>query len=447
VKIVEVQVEMGKFCHCKNKPISYFFLIFVPSILFFAFCSYGADTIIQGQVLRDGQTIVSSNGSFELGFFSPSNSSLRYVGIWYSNIPVQSVVWVANRNAPVSNRNGLLTLGSTGDLMVLDGRGSPVWSSNSSIPSTSYTAVLHDDGNLEIMGSNSFPGPNLTCWQSFDHPTDTYLPGMRVLVNRRVGETHLFTSWKSKNDPSMGSYSMGVDPRAAPQIVIWEGQKRRWRSGHWNGLIFLGVPSMAAFYYYGFKLSNADGLGNMYFAYAPFNNSDAFKFRITWDGYEKSLRWDEGRNEWDVQQSQPSDNCDMYNTCGVHSYCNARRNPICNCFQGFEPRHPDQWQNGNWSAGCVRKTKLQCERNSSLIGEDGFLGVEHVKLPDFADLLGFDEQGCKNQCMKNCSCRAYAYVEVIGCMAWGDELIDVQQFSEDGNTLFIRVASTDLGKF
>lgn len=437
---------MGNLCHCKNNPISSLFLSFVPSILFFGFCSYGANTITQGQVLRDGQTLVSADGSFELGFFSPSNSSLRYVGIWYSNISVQSVVWVANRNAPISHRNGLLTIGNNGDLMVLDGKESLLWSSNTTIPSTNYTAVLHDDGNLEIRGSSSFPGPNRTCWQSFDHPTDTYLPGMRVLVNRRLGETPFFTSWKSNNDPSTGSYSMGVDPRAAPQIVIWEGERRLWRSGHWNGLIFIGVPSMAAFYYYGFKLSNADSLGNMYFTYAPFNNSDTFKFRITWDGYEKSFRWDEGNNKWDVLQWEPANDCDLYNTCGVHGFCNRKRNPICDCLQGFEPKYPDRWQNGNWSGGCVRKSQLQCERNGSLIGEDGFLKVENVKLPDFADLVGFDKQGCENHCMKNCSCRAYAYVDGIGCMAWADELIDVQQFSQGGNTLFIRIASSDLGK-
>ncbi|KAM3342241.1 hypothetical protein P3S68_027207 [Capsicum galapagoense] len=51
------------------------------------------------QSIAEGETVVSSGGTFKLGFFSPSGSSKRYVGIWYKQIlpHVQTVVWVANR--------------------------------------------------------------------------------------------------------------------------------------------------------------------------------------------------------------------------------------------------------------------------------------------------------------------------------------------------------------
>lgn len=44
------------------------------------------DTLLQVQVVKDGQTLVSSGQSFELGFFSRAKSRARYVGIWYKNI-------------------------------------------------------------------------------------------------------------------------------------------------------------------------------------------------------------------------------------------------------------------------------------------------------------------------------------------------------------------------
>ncbi|XP_021840201.2 G-type lectin S-receptor-like serine/threonine-protein kinase B120 [Spinacia oleracea] len=443
---------MGNLCLCKKTiPISGFLLKLVSLTLIFALCSNAASTITQGQVLKDGETLISDNGSFEFGFFSPSNSSLRYVGIWYSNISVDSVVWVANRNAPIRGNNGSLTLGNDGNLVAFDGNGngSVIWSSNTTIVSKNYTAILHNDGNLEIRGSNNYPVPSFTCWESFNYPTDTYMPGMRVPVNPNIGETRILTSWKTMNDPSSGNYSMGVDSRAAPQFVIWEGSIRRWRTGYWNGLSFTGVPNMAAFYYYGFKLSNADSDGIMYFSYSPLDRLGKFRFQMTWDGFEKSFTWaNNGGKEWTMLQQEPWSECDEFNKCGVNGYCNnATDDSICGCFNGFAPKFPDQWRNGSWSGGCVRMNQLKCEiRNNSLIAEDGFLVVDNVKLPDFANLMGAaEEDDCGKQCLQNCSCRAYAYVGGIGCMTWSGELSDIQQFAEGGNRLHIRVSSSVLG--
>ncbi|KAF8377414.1 hypothetical protein HHK36_030791 [Tetracentron sinense] len=60
--------------------------------------SIAADTITPTQsiTVSDGQTLVSSAQTFELGFFSPGNSKNNYIGIWYKNSP-SVVLWVANR--------------------------------------------------------------------------------------------------------------------------------------------------------------------------------------------------------------------------------------------------------------------------------------------------------------------------------------------------------------
>jgi len=272
---------------------------------------------------------------------------------------------------------------------------------------------------------------------------------MKVHFNENKGEMHTFTSWKSESDPSTGNYSMGVDPRAAPQIVIWEGSDRLWRTGYFDGMKFTGVPNMIALYSSGFKITNPDPQGKLYFTYSPSNSSyTSFEFRITWDGFEKSLFRVNGGYDWKVLQTDPSNDCEVYNKCGTNGYCSRALagNHTCNCFRGFKPKYKDQWDNRNWSGGCIRKTALRCEMNSSLIAQDSFLEVHHVKLPDFADRFAEvrDEQGCEKLCLRSCSCRAFAFVYGIGCMTWGDELTDIQQFSTDGNTLQIRVA--DLGK-
>uniref|UniRef100_A0A5B7CET4 non-specific serine/threonine protein kinase n=1 Tax=Davidia involucrata TaxID=16924 RepID=A0A5B7CET4_DAVIN len=424
-----------------RNPLSFYFCTLLVISYTQSFFSQAENRITRGQLIRDGETILSSGQNFELGFFSPGNSTLRYVGIWYHNISVQSVIWVANRENPIPTTAGVLTIASNGNLMVLDGNENSVWSTNTSIVSINSTAVLLDTGNLILSRSDSVGDPKKALWQSFNDTADTYLPDMRVYLYAQAGENRAFTSWKSSNDPSTGRYSMGLDPRGSPQIVIWEGLDRRWRSGHWNGLVFTGVPNTVTLYFYGFRLTN-EGDGNMYFTYTTLNSSHTVRFRIRWDGIGEQLIWDEGKKDWGLLQSHPSNTCEIYNNCGNFGKCSSTDSPICTCIEGFEPKYVDQWNKGNWSGGCVRRTQLQCEKNSS---SDGFLVVEGVKLPDYADtVVAKNTNECEDKCLNNCSCNAYTFVIGIGCMVWIGDLVDIEHFS-GGTTLYIRLAKSELG--
>ncbi|RXH99298.1 hypothetical protein DVH24_011623 [Malus domestica] len=436
--------------------ICIFSFVFVFCCYLPLFCS-ASSSISQGQSIQDGETLISDGQNFELGFFSPGNSSFRYVGIRYYNISDPPVIWVANKENPISGEFGVLKIGSDGNLVVLDGNGTAVWSTNASTATnttaTNTTATLSDEGSLVLSGTGD---AGEVYWQSFDHPADTFLPGMKVEVNDAIGENRFLSSWKSESDPSAGGYSMGVDPRGSPQFVIWEGSERRWRSGHWNKQIFIGMPTMPTSYESGFRLSDENANGSSYFTFKLSSTSEKLRFRIGWDGYEELLRWVEEKNQWEVIESQPNktNQCEFYNKCGKFGVCSASDDSgsICSCMHGFQPRDSDQWMKGNWSEGCLRKTLLQCQRNSTngtaaSDEKDGFVGIRGAKLPDFADLVNAGPgEGCEGKCLENCSCTAYAFVEGIGCMMWTGDLIDVEQFTLGGNTLQIRVAHSDLGK-
>ncbi|GLU23486.1 hypothetical protein SLE2022_394860 [Rubroshorea leprosula] len=58
------------------------------SFLIFLKASTTIDYISPSELLPDGKTLVSHDGSFELGFFHPGSSGNRCLGIWYKNIPV-----------------------------------------------------------------------------------------------------------------------------------------------------------------------------------------------------------------------------------------------------------------------------------------------------------------------------------------------------------------------
>ena len=110
-----------------------FLCIFSSTLLLFFLCivSFAVeDSISLLQSIGDEKTIVSSGGSFELGFFSPGSSNNRYLGIWYTNIPVRTVVWVANRCKPIKGSSGLLMINRTGNLVLLYQNKTVVWSAS-----------------------------------------------------------------------------------------------------------------------------------------------------------------------------------------------------------------------------------------------------------------------------------------------------------------------------
>jgi len=242
------------------------------------------DTLTPGQALTDGNTLVSANEVFELGFFSPETSTSRYIGIWYRNFSTNTALWVANRESPVPDRSGSLTISADGNLVLVDSTQKVMWSSNvSSLTSNQTIVKLADSGNLQLKNSVG------VVWQSFDNPTDTYLTGMQVGLDLKTNVNQLFTSWKSSIDPAVGNYSMGIDPDRSTQIFMWDGAKPRWRSGRWNGQVFSGIQGMVPMYIYGFKLSNFQQDGKMYFYYSSCNASH--RYILTWDGILKHLIW------------------------------------------------------------------------------------------------------------------------------------------------------------
>ncbi|XP_042031159.1 uncharacterized protein LOC121777885 [Salvia splendens] len=409
----------------------FFWLSLVTCHVYSVFISAG-NSIPKGvSVVDGGGTIISAGERFELGFFSPNGSRFRYVGVWHYGISVQPVVWVANRDKPLSGNDSVLAMGDDGNLQIKSGDGEIFWSTSVSSSSPNSTVVLLDTGNLAI-----FPSPNSKrmLWQSFHTPTDTYLPDMEVHMDAAGAELKIFRSWKSAIDPSPGNYTLGLDPRGSPQIVIWEGENRRWRSGHWNGISFIGVTDVRTIYLSGFRLTN-QGNGKLFFTYTP-SDSSFVKFQIDWEGVERQETWSNG--EWRVVQAHPVDDCDRYNRCGPFGVCDRTDRMRCRCMEGFVIDDGEQW--------CKRRARLQCGVVEG-VGNDGFGEVEGVKLPDFVDYVGLESaKECQRRCLHNCSCIGYAFVSGINCMIWTGDLVDVERFVEGGNTLFVRLAASELGE-
>ncbi|XP_019252879.1 PREDICTED: G-type lectin S-receptor-like serine/threonine-protein kinase At2g19130 [Nicotiana attenuata] len=125
-----------------------------------------------------------------LGLSVPASSNY-YIGIWYKKVNEQTPVWVANGETPVSDKNSAEIKILDGNLVLVNGSNTSIWSTNiSSNKSNSVVAVPWDDGNLILRDrSNSTP----PLWQSFDNPGNTWLPGSKLSYNKITQRKQLLT--------------------------------------------------------------------------------------------------------------------------------------------------------------------------------------------------------------------------------------------------------------
>ncbi|XP_076894346.1 G-type lectin S-receptor-like serine/threonine-protein kinase At2g19130 [Bidens hawaiensis] len=157
------------------------FLLLLCFSLMISFAS-GADTVFANQSLSGNQKIIPKGGNFDLGFFKPGNSSKYYIGIWYETVKTPTIVWVANRETPISDRFLSELKIVNGNLVLLNESKVPIWSTNVTITSfNAVVAVLLDDGNL-VLKDGSKPAVE-PIWQSFDHPVNIPgYPGLNLLM-------------------------------------------------------------------------------------------------------------------------------------------------------------------------------------------------------------------------------------------------------------------------
>ncbi|KAL2253246.1 UNVERIFIED_CONTAM: G-type lectin S-receptor-like serine/threonine-protein kinase SD1-13 [Sesamum indicum] len=400
------------------------------------------DTLTVSLVLNDSDTINSSGKQFTLGFFTPNGTTRRYLGIWYRVSP-SSVTWVANPERPLNDSSGTATISSGGDIVLMNGNREIIWSSSAVTSPTNATAQLLDSGNLVLIDSS-----NRTIWETHGHPGNSFLPSMRLSYNSRTGERVVITSWRSPQDPVPGNFTSGLSGTAVIQAFVWDNGVPHWRSGPWNGRVFTGVSGMYSVYVDGFSVGTAED-GSVYITRA-FRQEFLSKNFIETDGTLVEAAWNDENDDWDVKWKAPNDDCDVYNKCGPFGLCYINDTPICSCLIGYEPKSQEEWDRGNWSSGCVRKTQLQCDRDNNATDknrEDGFSRLRFIKVPDLMQWSSGEENECKSQCLRNCSCLAYAYDSNTGCMSWYGTLIDVQKFEGNmGSDFYVRAAYSELEK-
>nr|XP_008386045.3 receptor-like serine/threonine-protein kinase SD1-6 isoform X1 [Malus domestica] len=210
------------FCNLKamENHIVFSFIFFgIQLSLSFFKPSLAADAITQkSQPLIDGSTLISKDGSFQMGFFGPPGfgfSQKRFLGIWHnSSVPsVPNVIWVANQHNPINGSSGFLMINTSDSVVLLSQDNTVAWSISLSKYPRNPVLQLLDSGNLVLREAKD-GNPRNYMWQSFDYQPDRSLLTSTSRDycddNRRCGSNGLCFITKSP----VCSCFQGYEPRA-----------------------------------------------------------------------------------------------------------------------------------------------------------------------------------------------------------------------------------------
>ncbi|PWA83384.1 Apple-like protein [Artemisia annua] len=207
----------------------------ILSFLFFLFLSNGASaktfsTIKLGDRLNSTDQLVSASGNFSLQFSSNIDDRAFLIIKDTRNWSV----WVANQNDAFISTSGdhVLSINpNTGNLIITAGGKIVMNVTNVQAgPNANVTASLEDNGNLRLINEID----KMVLWQSFDHPTDVLLPGMKLGYDLTTGQNWTLTSWLSDDIPGPGIFTLSWEPidESSPRFVIRQRGQLYWTSGN-----------------------------------------------------------------------------------------------------------------------------------------------------------------------------------------------------------------------
>lgn len=338
----------------------------------------------QGESINSTTTLVSTNQLFALGFFHLTDSNLSYLGIWYTNssegLNVNHPAWIANRDTPIHNSTGVLTVDSASGNFIIS-------HSDAEDPIVLYSGKginrrlqLLDNGNLVLEEGN------IVLWQSFDHPTDALLPGMKLGIDHKTNWTWSLTSWIGKNNPASGAFTLEWDHRERMLVVKFRG-KTYWTSGKLINQNFEYIRPMVEFINLNYKFRIISNEEQEYFYYTlmvdPVFTPESRKFLSGWQLNYQGNIFDEDR-----PQIAGVDNCYGYNTRS-------------------SPPH-------TFYAGCKLWEQPMCRDHLQYEIQTGYFENNNVSIRnDNNASLGYSD--CKVKCWEDCNCFGFMNNGDTGC--------------------------------
>ncbi|KAK1371560.1 Receptor-like serine/threonine-protein kinase [Heracleum sosnowskyi] len=376
-------------------------------VMLSALCNVAAQLngsyIKQGSCLSPTETSswLSPSGLFSFGFFPQGNN--RYgVGI----IAKKTVVWTANRDDPPVSED--VALYFTMGRFILVQQSQNLTTDVFNVERFVYSASMLDTGNF-VLYDNDF---RIT-WQSFDHPTDTILPGQFLSTYQE-----LFSS-KSESDYSTGRFRLKM--QIDSNLVLYPANTKDFSfNSYWSTNIKASVIPITSFEV---TTLNLDPDGHLYLlgdenflvsAHILSNLTQGFPekqrlylMKIDFDGILRlySLSLDGKGNSSSVVWESSKNRCDPKGLCGLNGYCtlNSDDEATCECPFGFKYVNPS-----NRNEGCERNYTVDNCSNKDRTIKYHMTQLQHTwweNDPDSVDHMKTKEE-CEAACLEDCKCEA-----------------------------------------
>ncbi|KAJ8532174.1 hypothetical protein K7X08_012097 [Anisodus acutangulus] len=361
----------------------------------------------------------NAGARFLCGFCCNDNATECFLGIllYHSRSDGQiminkpQLVWSANRNHPVKT-NATFQLGQDGSLVLTDSDNTIVWSTNTTGKSVSGLN-LTEMGNLVL-----FDKRKRAIWQSFDHPTDSLLPGQTLVSGRKLTATNSSTNQSFSFTVLNGSLVTSIDTDP-PQYYSYDTEHNDFYV--FNGRTFTALQD-------------------------PYTSETQF-IKLGPDGHLFLYQWE--ASDWKHGEFLTPDlgNCGYPMVCGRYSICT--NNGQCNCpVEGnfFRPinRNPD--------LGCSQITSISCNsfQYHSLIElkETTYFAFEtYIKPSSSIWFEGAKLEDCKTACLSDCSCKAVVWSGTLrkNCLLLNEVFSLMDNWARsDKTTVFLKADEEDV---
>ncbi|KAL6142177.1 hypothetical protein ACLB2K_060460 [Fragaria x ananassa] len=341
---------------------------------------------------EENNVLVSPDGTFTSGFYKVGANASCY-SIWFTKSVNKTVVWMANRDRPVSKRGSKLTLHANGNLVLTDALGSLVWSTNT-ISNEDTEVVLLDTGNLVLRNQ-----AKRVIWQSFDSPTDTLLPTQPLTKNTTL------VSMRSQGTYLCGFYNFKFDDNSV-LFLIYNGPQLS--SVYWPRII-PSVFESGRNPYNSSRVAILDVAGqfissdNMQFKASDYGVGPKRRLTMDYDGIIRLYSLDEPTGMWELSWLPDGvDACRVQGLCGEYGICTYKPEPTCTCPSGFFLNDPS-----DWSKGCSPPFNLTQDTSK----------LDFLELP-YTDYYGYDMvsytvgisfEACRNSCLVDSKCLGFGY--------------------------------------
>ncbi|XP_037495904.1 G-type lectin S-receptor-like serine/threonine-protein kinase At1g67520 [Jatropha curcas] len=283
-------------------------------------------------------------------------------------------VWLAKRDKTITENSSYLTVNDAGKLIIKHPDGEIELYSGPFASPENLTAELEDNGNFVLKANSG--GQTQILWESFDNPTDTLLPGMKLGFNSKKNKNWSLTSWLGEETPTLGAFTMEWD-YIKREIIVKRRRVIFWTSG---------------------TLTSDKSFANIPLP-DPYNHN--YRFDIVSNGEEESVSYRLYFNEFTLVERR---NISRWFLDYDGSIWDAGRTTILNseACDGYITKY-----------GCVKWELPNCRNDGSKFE----LRISNYH-PDYVandknQSLSFSD--CKDLCWKDCNCTGIRNHVLTGC--------------------------------